>query len=139
MKDGGDRLFERAFQAWIGQRLHGLSRVGSVQGGVWVVLKLEWSPRTPPVESWRDCSSFHQPHLLLFLILSLCGNPISILPFFLASAAISFSPISVFPLFLASSFSPIFIFPFFFVVASFLVLAMDALLVFLLYFGCYEY
>ena len=33
MKDGGDRLFERAFQAWIGQRLHGLSGVGNVQGG----------------------------------------------------------------------------------------------------------
>ena len=33
------------------QRLHGLSRVGIVLGGLWVVLKLEWNPlhpRTPP-------------------------------------------------------------------------------------------
>ena len=136
MKDGGDLLFERAFQAWIGQRLHGLSGVGNVQGGFWVVLKLEWSPRTPPVESCRGHSSFHQPPILL---LSLCGSPISILPFFLVSTTASFSPISVFPFFLASSFSPISIFPFFFAVASFLVLAADALLVFLLYFGCHEY
>ena len=151
MKDGGDQLFERAFQAWIGQRLHGLRGVENVQGGVWVVLKLEWSPRTPPVESCRGRSSFHQPPLLL---LSLRGSPISILPFFLVSAAASFSPISVFPcflassfnpisffpfFFLASSFSPISVFPFFFAMASFLVLAADALLVFLLYFRCYEY
>ena len=133
MKDGGDRLFERAFQAWIGQRLHGLSGVGNVQGGVWVVLKLEWSPRTPPVESCRGRSSFHQPPLLL---LSLYDSPISILPFFLAFAAISFSLISVFPFFLASSFSPISIFPFFFAVTSFFVPAADALLVFILYFEC---
>ena len=33
MKDGCDRLFERAFQAWIGQRLHGLSGDENVQGG----------------------------------------------------------------------------------------------------------
>ena len=32
-----------------GQRLYGLSGVGIVLGGLWVVLKLEWSPRTPPV------------------------------------------------------------------------------------------
>ena len=125
MKDGGDQLFERAFQAWIGQRLHGLIRVGNVQGGVWVVLKLEWNPTTPPVESCRGCSSFHQPHPLIFLFLSLCGSPISIFPFFLASAAASLSPISFFP--------------FFFTVASFLVPATDALPVFLLYFGCYEH
>ena len=136
MKDGGDQLFECAFQAWIGQRLHGLSRVGNVQGGVWVVLKLEWSPRTPPVESCRGHLSFHQPPLLLH---SLCGSPISILPFFLVSAATYFSPISVFPFFLAYSFSPISVFLFFFAMASFLVPTADALLVFLLYFGCYEY
>ena len=136
MKDGGDQLFERAFQAWIDQRLHGLSGVENVQGGVWVVLKLEWNPRTPPVESCRGRSSFHQPPLLL---LSLYDSPISILPFFLVPAAASFSPVSVFPFFLDSSYSLISVFPFFFAVASFLVPAADALLVFLLYFGCYEY
>ena len=30
MKDGCDQLFERAFQAWIGQRLHGLGGVENV-------------------------------------------------------------------------------------------------------------
>ena len=53
MRDGRDRLVWCAFQAWIGQGLHGLSGVGNVRGGVWVVLKLEWQPlhpRTPPVE-----------------------------------------------------------------------------------------
>ena len=59
MKDGSDQLLVCAFQSWIYQRLHGLSGVGNVQGGVWVVLKLEWSPRTPPVESCRGRSSFH--------------------------------------------------------------------------------
>ena len=42
-----------------GQRLHGLSGVGIVLGGIWVVLKLEWNPRTPPVESYGDLLSFH--------------------------------------------------------------------------------
>ena len=53
MKDGCDRLVERVLQAWIGQRLHGLSGVGNVQGGAWVVIKLECNPlhlRTPPAE-----------------------------------------------------------------------------------------
>ena len=39
-----------------GQRMHGLSGVGIVLGGLWVVLKLEWNPlhpRTPPVEPAR--------------------------------------------------------------------------------------
>ena len=36
------------------KRLHGLSGVGIVQGGLWVVLELEWSPRTPPAEFYRD-------------------------------------------------------------------------------------
>ena len=98
------------------RRFYGLSGVGIVSGGLWVVLELEWSPRTPPVEFCRDHSTFHQPHPPLFLFLSLCGSPISILPFFLASAAASFSPISVFP--------------FFFAVASFLVPAANALHVF---------
>ena len=62
--------------------------------GVWVVLKLEWSPRTPLVESCRGRSSFHQPPLLL---LSLYGSPISILPFFLASAAPLSAPSPSFP------------------------------------------
>ena len=88
------------------RRLYGLSGVRIVPGGLWVVLELEWSPRTPPVEFYRNRSTSHQPHPLLFLFLSLCGSPISILPFFLASAAASFSPISFFPFFLASFFSP---------------------------------
>ena len=123
------------------QRLYGLSEVGIVSGGLWVVLELEWSPRTPPTEFCRDCLTSLQPHPLLFLFLSLCWSPFSILPPFLASAAASFSPISLFPFFLASaaaSFSPISIFPFFLAVASFLVPVADALPVSLLYFGCYE-
>ena len=36
-----DRLVERVVRAWDGQRRHGLSGVGNVRGGVWVVLKLE--------------------------------------------------------------------------------------------------
>ena len=36
------------------QRLYGLSKVGNVLGGFWVVLELEWSPMTPPVEFFRD-------------------------------------------------------------------------------------
>ena len=95
------------------QRLYGLSGVGIVPGGLWVVLELEWSPRTPPAKFYRDRLSSHQPHPLICLFLSLCGSPISILPFFLAPAAASFIPISVFPFFLASSFNPISVFPFF--------------------------
>ena len=123
------------------QRLYGLSGVGIVLGGLWLVLELEWSLRTPHVEFCRDRLTSLQPHPLLYLFLSLYGSPISILPFFLASAVASFSPISVFPFFLAStaaSFSPISIFPFFLAVASFLVPVADAFPVFLLYFGCYE-
>ena len=67
--------------------------------GLWVVLELEWSPRTPPAKSCRDRSSSHQPHPLLFLSLSLCNSPISIFSFFLAFAAASFIPSSPFPSF----------------------------------------
>ena len=116
------------------QRLYGLSGVGIVSGGLWVVLEREWSPRTPPVEFCRDRSTSLQPHPHIFLFLSLYGSPISILPFSLAPVAASFSPIpvfpfflaysfnpiSVFPFFLASSFSPIFVFPFFFAADFFL-------------------
>ena len=103
-----------------GQRLHGLSGVGIVLGGLWVVLKLEWNPRTPPIEFCGDLSSFHffQPHHHLFLLLSLCGN------FFIGSDGGCFSPITIFSSFLA------------FAAASFSVPAVDALPVFLLYFGC---
>ena len=124
------------------QRLYGLSRVGIVLGGLWVVLELNWSLRTPNAEFCRDRLTSLQPHPLIFFFLRLYGSPISILPFFLASVGASFSPVSVFPFFLASaaaSFSPISIFPFFLAVASFLAPAADALPVFLLYFGCYEY
>ena len=44
-----------------------------------MVLELEWSPRTPPVQFYRDHLTSLQPHPLLFLILSLYGSPISIL------------------------------------------------------------
>ena len=106
------------------QGLYGLSGVGNVPRGLWVVLELEWSPGTPPAEFGRDCLTSLQPHPLIFLFLSLCGSPISILPFFLASAAAFFSSISVFPFFLE--------------VASFLAPTADASPVFLLYFRCYE-
>ena len=124
------------------QRLYGLTLVGIVPGGLWVVLELEWSTRTPPAEFCRDRLTSLQPHPLFFLFLSLCGSLISILPFFLDFTATSFSPISVFPFFLAFTaafFSHISVFPFFLAVASFLVPGADALPVFLLYFGCYEY
>ena len=120
------------------QRLYGLSGVGIVPRGLWVVLELEWSSLTPLVEFCRDRSTSHQPHPPIFLFLSLYDSPISILTFFLASAAASFNLIFVFPFFLASSFSLISVFPFFFAAASFLVPAAGALPVFLLYFECYE-
>ena len=56
MRDGCDRLAKRTPRAWDGQKWHGLSEVGNVRGGVWVVLKLEWKPlhpRTPPAEFYR--------------------------------------------------------------------------------------
>ena len=120
------------------QRLYGLSGVEIVPGVLWVVLELEWSLRTPHAELCKDRSTSLQPHPLIFLFHSLYGSPISIFPFCLASAAASFSPIFVFPFFLASSFIPISVFPFFFAATSFLVPAVGALPVFLLYFGCYE-
>ena len=84
------------------QRLYGLSGVGNVPRELWVVLELEWSPRTPPAEFRKDRLTSFQPHPLLFLFLNLCSSPISILPFFLASAAASFNPIFVFPFFFQS-------------------------------------
>ena len=64
MKDGCDRVFERVFQSWIGQRLHGLSGVGIVLGDLWVVLKLEWNPlhpRTPPCRTYGAFPSLFSP------------------------------------------------------------------------------
>ena len=84
------------------QNMYGLAGVGIVPGGLWVVLELEWSPRAPSAEFCKDSLTSLQPHPLLLLFLSLCGSPISILLFFLASAAASFSPISVFSLLLGS-------------------------------------
>ena len=91
------------------QILYGLSGVEIVPGGLWVVLELEWSPRTPPTEFCRDRSTSHQPHPPHFFFLSLCGSPISILPFFLASIAAS-APSPSFPssLLLLSAPSPSF-------------------------------
>ena len=54
------------------QRLYGLSGVGNVPGGLWVVLELEWSSRAPPAEFYRDHLTSPQPHpliLLFFLLL----------------------------------------------------------------------
>ena len=48
------------------QRLYGLSRVGNVPRGLWVVLELEWSLRTPPAEFGGDRLTSLQPHPLLF-------------------------------------------------------------------------
>ena len=92
------------------QGLYGLSGVGNVPGGLWVVLELEWSPRTPPAEFGRDFLTSLQPHPLIFLFLSLFGSPISILPFFLASAVAYFNHISVFPFFLAVAADALFFF-----------------------------
>ena len=67
------------------QMLYGLRGVGNVPRGLWVVLELEWSLRSPPVEFCRDhltspslilslCSffgfygSFFQPYLRLSLL-----------------------------------------------------------------------
>ena len=88
------------------------------QGGVWVVLELDWGSRTPLAEFCRDHLTSPQPHpLLLLFFFGLCGS----------TRAFCFS------------FSPITIFPFFWAVASILVTVADALPVVLLYFGCYEY
>ena len=62
-----------------GQRLHSLSGVGIVLGGLWVVLKLEWNPLHPwtfSIESCGDLPSFYyfKPHLHLFLFLSFCSG-----------------------------------------------------------------
>ena len=71
MRDGCDQLDECAFWAWDGQRQHGLSGVGNIRGGVWVVLKFEWQPlhpKAPPAELCGGCSnsplasSSHFPH-----------------------------------------------------------------------------
>ena len=70
------------------QRLYGLSGVGNVSGGLWVVQELEWSSRTPPTGFCRDHLTSPQPHPFIFL-------------FLLAYAAASFSPSFVFPFFLA--------------------------------------
>ena len=48
-------------------RLYGLSEVGNVPGGVWVVLELEWGSRTPHAEFCRDHLTSPQPHPLLLL------------------------------------------------------------------------
>ena len=77
-----------------GQRLHGLSGVRIVLGGLWVFLKLEWNRGHP------------------------LSNPTGI-----SQASTSFSPVSIFSSFFASA------------AASFSVLAVDVLPVFLLYFG----
>ena len=82
------------------QRLYGLSGVEIVPGGLWVVLELEWSPRTPPAEFCRDHLTSLQPHPLFFLFLSLCGSHISVFPFFLAIASFLALAADAFPVFL---------------------------------------
>ena len=72
------QLVGHAVQEWVYQGLYGLSGVGNIWGGVWVVLKLEWQPLhqgAPPVKSCRvRLSPPHQPHPLLFLFLSLYSS-----------------------------------------------------------------
>ena len=67
------QLVGHAVRAWVYQGLYGLSGVGNILGGVWVVLKLEWQPLhqgAPPVKFCRVRSSFgpasfsHFPHFL---------------------------------------------------------------------------
>ena len=58
------------------QRLYGLSGVKIFPGELWVVLELEWSPRTPPVKFCRDRLTSLQPHPLIFpLFLAYAGAP----------------------------------------------------------------
>ena len=55
------QLVGPAVRPWVCQGLYGLSGVGNIRGGVWVVLKLEWKPPhrgAPPVKSCRVRSSF---------------------------------------------------------------------------------
>ena len=54
------QLVGHVVRAWVYQGLYGLSGVGNIWGGVWVVLKLEWQPLhqgAPPVKSYRVQSS----------------------------------------------------------------------------------
>ena len=79
------RLVGHAVQAWVYQGLYGLSGVGNIRGGVWVVLKLEWQPlrpRTPPTELRGGCSSSPPASSSPFTSLVLSFSP------FLASAAV---------------------------------------------------
>ena len=53
----------------LGQRMHGLSGVGNILGGLWMVLKLEWNPlhlRTPPIQISGAFSLLEPPFLLFF-------------------------------------------------------------------------
>ena len=55
------QLVDHVARAWVGQELCGLSGVGNIWGGAWVVLKLEWQPPyqgVPSVKSCRFRSSF---------------------------------------------------------------------------------
>ena len=57
------------------QRLYGLSGVGNVPGGLWVVQELEWSSRTPPTGFCRDHLTSPQPHPLIFpFSFGFCGS-----------------------------------------------------------------
>ena len=65
-----------------GQRLHGLSGVGIVLGGLWVVLKLEWNPLHPRTPSVKPVGISQA---------STSVSTIFIFSSFLTSAATSFS------------------------------------------------
>ena len=49
------QLVEHAARAWVRQELYGLSGVGNILGGIWVVLKLEWQPQDQGVPSVKSC------------------------------------------------------------------------------------
>ena len=52
-----------------GHRMHGLSGVGIVLGGLWVALKLEWNPlhpRTPPIQISGAFTLLEPPFHLFF-------------------------------------------------------------------------
>ena len=51
----------------VGLEVVWFERIGNVSGGLWVVLELEWSSRTPPAEFCRDHLTSFEPHPLLLL------------------------------------------------------------------------
>ena len=71
------QLVGHVVRAWVYQGLYGLSGVGNILGGVWVVLKLEWQhlhQGAPLLNLARFGQVLDQPHPLLFLLLNPHGG-----------------------------------------------------------------